>query len=191
MTHFYFHFSVLSSFQPNGTGDHPKPAYKHSSSKIVEGLSHPLRYFNKLFYETRTIYNSLTSFKSWFNYVISSQILSNRINPSNVPASLHHVTPVRRIPNHYQRLNHGSRAAKSSPSAVEVDTGRREANDETLESQSDDTKVLKRQLETEREKVRQLSSQLTTNVRIHHLLSVYSFHKFLLDKVTLIMINHW
>ena len=78
------------------------------------------------------------------------------------------MTPLRRIPNHYQRLNHASRAAKSSPSAAESDTGRRKEEDETLESQSDDTKVLKRQLETEREKVRQLSSQLTTNVRMYY-----------------------
>ena len=77
------------------------------------------------------------------------------------------MTPLRRVPNHYQRLNHASRAGKSSPSAAAADTGKREENDETLESQSDDTKVLKRQLETEREKVRQLSSQLTTNVRVY------------------------
>ena len=77
------------------------------------------------------------------------------------------MTPLRRVPNHYQRVNHVNRVAKSSQSTAEADTGRREENDETLESQSDDTKVLKRQLETEREKVRQLSSQLTTNVSVY------------------------
>ena len=123
---------------------------------------------------------------SIIDFVISSKILWNRINPSNVPASLHHVTPLRRIPNHYQRLNHGSRAAKSSPSAVEVDAGRREANDETLESQSDDTKVLKRQLETEREKVRQLSSQLTTNVSFYNQQCVYLFHSLKQMKLQLL-----
>ena len=42
----FFISTVLSSFQPSNAGDHSKPAYKHSSSKIVEGLSHPLRYLN-------------------------------------------------------------------------------------------------------------------------------------------------
>ena len=80
---------------------------------------------------------------------------------------MQHVTPIRRVPNHYQRLNHASRSATAFNSrTADADAGRREENEELTESQSDDTKVLKRQLETEREKVRQLSSQLTTNVRI-------------------------
>ena len=95
-----------------------------------------------------------------------------RINPSTVPAPLQHVTPIRRVPNHYQRHNHSSRGTTFTPRVLDAttapDNSRREENDVMLESQSDDTKVLKRQLETEREKVKQLSAQLTTNVRLQN-----------------------
>ena len=89
-----------------------------------------------------------------------------------MPAPLQHVTPIRRVPNHYQRNNHASLATALIPRALDTSTaqddGRREENDVMVESQSDDTKMLKRQLETEREKVKQLSAQLTTNVGLKY-----------------------
>ena len=89
-----------------------------------------------------------------------------------MPAPLQHVTPIRRIPNHYQRHNHSSRATPFTPRVIDTSTtpddNRREENDVMVESQSDDTKVLRKQLETEREKVKQLSAQLTTNVRLQY-----------------------
>ena len=89
-----------------------------------------------------------------------------------MPAPLQHVTPIRRVPNHYQRHNHASRATTFTSRALDTssapDGNRKEENDVMVESQSDDTKMLKRQLETEREKVKQLSAQLTTNVGLQY-----------------------
>ena len=39
------HYSNVSGYiQNSNTADYPRQTYKHSSSKIVDGLSHPLRY---------------------------------------------------------------------------------------------------------------------------------------------------
>ena len=58
---------ILACFQGSDKRGYPQPTYKHSSSKIVDGLSHPLRYYQTLcLVFNTTIHNisSILNFKS-------------------------------------------------------------------------------------------------------------------------------
>ena len=97
-----------------------------------------------------------------YNFVLNFRITS----PSNITAPRQHVTPVRRAQNQYRatQSSHPTNVASLRNDAV-LSTAGRQINYENLATSSaDNTKELKKQLEAEREKVKQLSSQLTTNV---------------------------
>ena len=95
-----------------------------------------------------------------------------RINPcasSSFTTPLQHVSPVRRTPNQYHASGHlphstNSTLINNETIAPSSNTGQRSNTENGTTQSPNDTKDLKRQLDSEREKVKKLSAQLSTNV---------------------------
>ena len=94
----------------------------------------------------------------------------NSCASSSFTTPLQHVTPIRRTPNQYHASGHLPHSTNSTPLNNETiaPSGNegQPSNIENVNTHSpNDTKDLKRQLDSEREKVKKLSAQLSTNVR--------------------------
>ena len=137
----------------------------HSSSKIVDGLSHPLRQISSQIKSNIDFIIILVDIRQVV--LIFLFLCAFRINTSPpIATPRQHVTPSRRISKqHADDTSPKATNNATSGNATEISSiGRRNKSEYVNSLSLNDSKELKRQLDVEREKVKQLSAQLTTNV---------------------------